>query len=608
MSTWPAPSILDPQTQIFPTLTDAQIDRICPMGERRKVAAGEILFEPNDTNVPFFVLLSGAMEIVQPAVEGGRDVERNIVTHTAREFTGEMAMITGARCLVRGRITEAGEVLEVSPDGLRSLVAKDAELSEIFMRAFILRRLELIRGGFGNVILLGSRHSAGTLRLREFLSRNAYPYSYVDLDTDKDSQILLDRFDVKLSEIPVVVCNARTVLKNPSTQQLADCLGFNISIDNSQVRDVIIVGAGPSGLAAAVYAASEGLDALVIEADSPGGQAGSSSKIENYLGFPTGVSGQELANRAISQAQKFGAKMMIGHGVVRLDCSKRPYELVLDNGNRIAAHAIVISTGAQYNKPKIADLKQFEGRGIYYGATYIESQLCVGEDVVVVGGANSAGQAAVYLAQTARKVHMLVRRDGLADTMSRYLIQRITENPAIDFHPNTEIIAMSGDGDANGQVRRVTWRNNKTGETSTHDICHVFLMTGASPRTEWLQGCVALDEKGFILTGRDIPTAPNGASSPVVSSDANSSNGTSPNATSSEVNSSTAPSNTPAPHGPSPHAWTLTRPPQMFETSLPAVFAVGDVRSGNVKRVASAVGEGAIAIYMVHRALAEHDA
>ena len=428
----------------------------------------------------------------------------------------------------------------------------------------------------------------GTLRLREFLGRNAYPYTYIDLDTDKDSQAILDRFDVKLSEVPVVICNARTVLKNPTVQELVDCLGFNVSIDGSLVRDVIIVGAGPSGLAAAVYAASEGLDALVVEAESPGGQAGSSSKIENYLGFPTGVSGQELANRAIAQAQKFGAKMMIGHGVVRLDCSKRPYEIVLDNNDRLAARSVVISTGAQYNKPQIADLRQFEGRGIYYGATYIESQLCVGEDVVVVGGANSAGQAAVFLAQTARRVHLLVRRDGLAETMSRYLIQRITENPAIEFHPNTEIIGMDGEGDggANRQLRRVTWREKKTGQTSTHDICHVFLMTGASPRTEWLQGCVALDEKGFILTGRDIPTAPNGSASPQLSSPQISSDLASPHA--------------------APHTWTLTRPPQMFETSLPAVFAVGDVRAGNVKRVASAVGEGAIAIYMVHRALAEH--
>ncbi len=581
MSTWPAPSILDPRTQTFPSLTESQIGRIRPIAHLRKVTVGEILFEPNDTNVPFFVMLSGGLEIVQPGIDG----ELSIVKHNAAgEFTGEMAMITGARCLVRGRVSEGGEVLEVTPEGLRSLIARDAELSEIFMRAFILRRLALISKGFGNVVLLGSRYCPNTLRLREFLSRNAYPYTYVDLDTDKTSQTLLDRFEVKLAEIPVAICNTRTVLRNPTVQQLADCLGFNAAIDGSQVRDVLIVGAGPSGLAAAVYAASEGLDALVVEAESPGGQAGSSSKIENYLGFPTGVSGQELANRAITQAQKFGARMMIGHSVMRLDCSKRPYEIVLDNNDRLAARSIVISTGAQYNKPQIANLQEFEGRGIYYGATYIESQLCVGEDVVVVGGANSAGQAAVYLAQTARKVYMLVRRDSLAETMSRYLIQRITENPAIELHPNTEIVGFQSG--ANGQLGSVTWCNKKTGETSTHGICHVFVMTGASPRTQWLQGCVALDEKGFILTGRDIPTPHNGSGAAHVS-----------------------PSDSAPPEAVSAHAarnpWTLNRPPQMFETSLPSVFAVGDVRAGNVKRVASAVGEGAIAIYMVHRSLAE---
>jgi thioredoxin reductase (NADPH) len=463
---------------------------------------------------------------------------------------------------VRGRVTEAGEFLEISPDGLRSIVAKDAELSEIFMRAFILRRIALISSGQGNVVILGSRHSANTLRLREFLGRNAHPYTYVDLDTDKMSQELLDRFHVRLAEIPIVICNGVTVLRNPSTQELADCLGFNVNIDTAQVRDLIIVGAGPSGLAAAVYAASEGLDALLIEADSPGGQAGSSSKIENYLGFPTGVSGQELASRAITQAQKFGAKMMVAHSVVKLTCNRSPYQVVLDNGTVLSARAIVISTGAQYNKPPLSNLKKFEGQGIYYGATYIESQLCEDEDVVVVGGANSAGQAAVYLSQTARKVHILVRSQGLSETMSRYLIQRITENPAIELHCKTEIVGLEGDS----QLERVTWIDKAGGETSSHDIRHVFIMAGASPRTDWLRGCVAMDPKGFILTGRDLD-----ASTGLVP----------------------------------PSVWPLTRAPQMLETSLPGVFAVGDVRSGNVKRVASAVGEGAIAIHLVHRALAE---
>jgi thioredoxin reductase (NADPH) len=558
MSTWPAPSALDASTQAFPLLTPAQIGRIHPSGKLRKVSPGEILFQPDDMGVPFFVLLSGGMEIVQPSTTG----ERLIVKHGPGGFTGEITMISGQRCLVRGRVTEAGEFIEVSGDGLHSIVARDAELSEIFMRAFILRRLALISQGFGNVVLMGSRHSANTLHLREFLTRNAHPHVYIDLDTDKASQELLDRFDVKMSEIPVVICNGSTVLRNPTTQQLADCLGLNASIDPAQVRDVIIVGAGPSGLAAAVYAASEGLDALVIESESPGGQAGSSSKIENYLGFPTGISGQELSSRSIAQAQKFGAKMMIGHSVLRLGCTHRPYEVVLDNDSVIAGRSIIISTGAQYNKPKIENLKKFEGQGIYYGATYIEAQLCQDEDVIVVGGGNSAGQAAVYLAQTARKVHILVRSRALSETMSRYLIQRITENPGIELHCKTEIVGLEGDT----QLERITWVDKKTGETSTHDIRHVFIMAGASPRTEWLQGCVALDDKGFILTGRDLDD-PAGIAPPT--------------------------------------AWPLSRAPQMLETSLPAVFAVGDVRSGNVKRVASAVGEGAIAVHLVHRALAD---
>jgi thioredoxin reductase (NADPH) len=558
MSSWPAPSALDSNTQIFPVLTSTQIDRLRRSNKVRKVEAGEILFQPGDTDVPCFVLLTGSLDILQPDFKG----EKLITTHGPGSFTGEISMISGQRCLVLGRVAQPGEFLEISGEHLRSLVARDAEIGEIFMRAFILRRLALITNNLGNVILMGSRHSADTLRLREFLGRNTHPYTYVDLDTDKDSQELLDRFHVKLTEVPVVICDGRTVLRNPSTHELADCLGLNVNIDNSTVRDLIIVGAGPSGLAAAVYAASEGLDALLIESDSPGGQAGSSSKIENYLGFPTGVSGQELSARAIAQARKFGAKMMVARSVVRLNCERRPFKLLLDDGSVLSARAVVIATGAQYKKPEIPNLKNFEGLGVYYGATYIESQLCSGEDLVIVGGANSAGQAAVYLSQTARKVHMLVRSGELSDTMSRYLIRRIAQNPAIEVHYNTEIVGLEG----NDQLERVTWLDNTTGEESTHDICHVFIMTGASPRTEWLEGCVLMDDKGFILTGRDLDASP-------------------------KFNSS--------------RVWPLTRRPQMLETSLPGVFAVGDVRSGNVKRVASAVGEGAIAVHLVHRALAE---
>jgi thioredoxin reductase (NADPH) len=556
MSSPALPSALDARTQAFPVLSAAHIQRIRANSKLRQVKKGEIVIEPGDVNVPFFVLLSGRMEIVQPSLNG----ESLVATHGPGQFTGEMTMISGRRSLVRGRFTEDSEVLELPGDVLRTLIAKDAELSEIFMRAFILRRLALVNTGRGNLVLLGSRHSANTLRLREFLSRNEHPVNYINLDTDKTSQELLDRFSVTPDDIPVVVCNVSGVLKNPTIQELANCIGLNVAVDETQIRDLVIVGAGPAGLAAAVYVASEGLDVLVIETGAPGGQAGSSSKIENYLGFPTGLSGQELAARAIAQTEKFGAKMMVAHSVEKLECSKLPYKVVLDSGNKIATRAIVIATGAQYNKPRIANLAQFEGQGIYYGATHMEAQVCGEDEVIVVGGGNSAGQAAVFLSETARKVHMLVRSGGLSDSMSRYLIQRIEENPNIEMHYQTEIVALEG---SNKHLERVTWHDRTTGEKSVHEIRHVFVMAGASPRTEWLRGCVAMDDKGFIITGRDLEDAADSVK------------------------------------------WMLARTPQMLETSLPGVFAVGDVRSGNVKRVASAVGEGAIAVQMVHRALAE---
>ncbi|MGA2687097.1 MAG: FAD-dependent oxidoreductase [Candidatus Korobacteraceae bacterium] len=556
MSSTTLPISTEPGTEAFPLLTTMQIERLRPSATLRPVQPGNILFEPGDSNVPFFVLLSGGMEIVQPCPNG----ERVLVKHVPGSITGEFSMITGQRCLLLGRVTEAGEFLQISADSMRSLVAKDAELSEIFMRAFILRRVALIAAGAGNVILLGSQHSPGTLALREFLGRNGHPYVYIDLDTDERSQSLLDHFSVKPEEVPVVICNGHSVLRNPSIAKLADCLGLNASIDESQLRDLIVVGAGPSGLAAAVYAASEGLDVLVVETSSPGGQAGTSSKIENYLGFPMGISGSELTARALAQAQKFGAQMMVARSAVRLHCERRPYEVVLDEGKPLTARAVVIAAGVQYNKPTIGNLAKFEGLGVYYGATKMEAQLCGNEDVIVVGGGNSAGQAAVFLSQTARKVHMLVRSGQLSDTMSRYLIRRIEENPVIELHLHTEIVGMEG----GEHLERVTWQDKKTGESSTHDIRHVFMMTGATPHTDWLKGCLALDNKGFVLTGYDLDRA-----------------------TLQEL------------------GWPLSRPPLLLETSLPGVFAVGDIRSGNVKRVASAVGEGSIAIHLVHHALAE---
>lgn len=542
----------------FPALTEEQIDRIRPLGRIRQVRSGDILIKPGDTVIPFYVLLSGRMEIVQPSLDG----ERMIALHEPGGFTGEMTMLSGARSQVIGRVSEGGEFLELSPENLRVLVARDTELSEILMRAFILRRLEMIRQGWGTLVVLGSQHSARTLEIREFLSRNGQPYTYVDLDRDQTSQELLDRFEVKPGDVPVVVCPGRGVLRSPSVRDLAAGLGLSVVSGGKQIRDVIIVGAGPAGLAAAVYAASEGLDVLLVETSSPGGQAASSSKIENYLGFPTGISGQELAGRAASQALKFGAQIVVARSVLRLACERRPYTVKLDGGEELAARTIVIATGAQYNKPALPNLERFEGNGVYYGATYMESQLCTGEEVAVVGGGNSAGQAAAFLAQTASRVHMLVRAAELSSTMSRYLIQRLEENPKVDLHYQTEISGLDGED----HLERLTWRDRAPGAESEHAIRHLFIMTGASPRTEWLKGCLALDQKGFILTGRDLDTAGSGDGNP---------------------------------------RWPLDRAPEMLETSLPGVFAVGDVRAGNVKRVASAVGEGAISIHLVHRALAE---
>jgi thioredoxin reductase (NADPH) len=541
---------------MFPTLTGAQIARIAAHGRARPMRSGEVLFEPGAQAVPFFVVTAGQIEILQPS-DGGEVV---VALHGPGQFTGEVNMLMRRRSLVRGRAREVGAVIELDGERLQALVQTDSEISEILMRAFILRRVELIAHGLGDVVLIGSDHCAGTLRVKEFLTRNGHPYSYVDLDRDTGVQKLLDRFQVALADVPVLICRGETVLRNPTNPQIAECLGFNESIDASQVHDVVIVGAGPAGLSAAVYAASEGLDVLVLETNTPGGQAGSSSKIENYLGFPTGISGQALAGRAYTQAQKFGARMLIATGAKRLACDRRPYAIGVDDGVQVKARAIIIATGAEYRKLPLQNLAQFEGTGVYYGATFMEAQLCAGEEVIVVGGGNSAGQAAVFLAQTAGRVHMLVRSGGLAESMSRYLIRRIEENPAIHLRTRTELVALEG----NGHLERVRWRNRDSGAIEGRDIRHVFVMAGAMPSTRWLDGCLALDPKGFIKAGADLSREDLTAA-----------------------------------------GWPLARPPYLLETSLPGVFAVGDVRAGNIKRVASAVGEGSIAISFVHAVLSE---
>jgi thioredoxin reductase (NADPH) len=540
----------------FPILTSAQIDRIAAHGRHRPIARGEMLVEAGVPNVHFFVVITGRIEVIRVANE----VESVVTVHDPGQFTGEVNMLSGRPSLVSVRVVEDGEVIDLMRDQLLLLVQTDAELSEIFMRAFILRRVSLIAHELGDVVLIGSDHSPGTLRIREFLTRNGNPYRNIDLDRDAGVQSLLDRFQFDISDVPVLICRGRIVLRNPTNREIADCLGFNESIDAAQVRDMVVVGAGPSGLAAAVFGASEGLDVLVLEANAPGGQAGSSSRIENYLGFPTGISGQELAARAYNQSAKFGAQLMVAKGATHLDCARKPYSLDVGDDEHIPARTVVIATGAEYRRLPLQDITRLEGAGVYYGATFIEAKLCRGEEVIVVGGGNSAGQAAVFLAQHARRVHMVIRSGGLAETMSRYLIRRIEESPAIELRTHTEITELTGDH----HLERVCLYDKQSGATEAHEIRHVFVMTGAAPSTAWLASCVVLDSHGFIKTGPDI--------------------------TPDELRDA---------------GWPLTRAPHLLETSLPGVFAVGDVRSGNVKRVASAVGEGSIAVSFVHQALRE---
>ncbi|HEU4367726.1 MAG TPA: FAD-dependent oxidoreductase [Methylomirabilota bacterium] len=547
---------VDRREQMFPRLNAAQIGRISNVGERRRVRAGEVLFEVGEQHTRFFVVIDGAIEIVQPI--DGR--EEPITVHGPGEFTGEINMLSARRALVRARAVGDGSIVVVDRDHLRALVQRDAELSEILMRAFILRRVALISHRIGGLVLIGSRHSASTLRIREFLNRNGQPFTYHELESDPDGQGLLDRFQFKVGDVPVVVCEGGQVLRNPSVEALAKGLGLSSEFDVHATRDVVIVGGGPAGLAAAVYAASEGLDVLVLEPSAPGGQAGSSSRIENYLGFPTGVSGQDLAGRALMQAEKFGAEVAIGRGASGLDCGLRPYRVHLATGEVVRTRTVVIASGARYRKPTLAELPRFEGAGVMYSATHVEAQLCREEEIAIVGGGNSAGQAAVFLSQSSAGVHVIVRGPGLAQSMSRYLIQRIEDSPQIVLRARTQIEALEGADRLEG----VRWRRLDTGASETRPIRHLFLMTGADPNTAWLKACVALDDKKFVKTGADLRP--------------------------DELEAA---------------RWPLSRRPDLLETSRPGVFAVGDVRSGSVKRVASAVGEGSVCVQLIHRALRE---
>ena len=548
------------RAQMFPKLTPAQLARLERQGTRMQTRAGEILVELGAPPRGVFVVAAGSVEALAPpsATQAASGYEL-LYLLSPGDFTGEMSTLRGTPALVRVRVREAGTVLLIDAEQLRRIVQNDAELSELFMRAFILRRMSVIESGHSEVLLLGSDHSADTLRLREFLIRNARPYVNIDIEHDADAQALLDRFHVRSEDVPVVICRGGQLLKNPSNAEVAECLGINAPPADDRVHDLLIIGAGPAGLAAAVYAASEGLDVRMVEAFAPGGQAGTSSRIENYLGFPTGISGAALAGRAFSQAQKFGAQLSVAWHAMRLDCERWPYLVDIAGGRSMRGRAILIASGAQYRMPDIANLSRFLGRGIYYAATHLEAKLCVDEDIVVVGGGNSAGQAAVFLASSCRHVHMLVRSDGLAESMSRYLIRRIEETPNVSLHTRTQLTALEG----SDRLERVSW-TRRNGEPEPSDVRHVFLMTGAQPNTGWLQGCVVLDDRGFVKTGPDLGKEQLAAA-----------------------------------------RWGLPRPPYLLESSVPGVFAAGDVRAGSVKRIASAVGEGSICVQFVHRVLRE---
>jgi thioredoxin reductase (NADPH) len=534
------PYVRDAQT--FPRLSPEMAERVAAYGAEERLPAGTLLFRRGDRSVDFFFVLEGSVEIFDLGPHGEPHV---FTVHGERQFTGELDLFNDREILVSGRTGADSRVVRVKRADFRRMVSSEPDIGELIMRAFILRRVGLIRHMQGGVVLIGPGHAANTLRLQGFLMRNGYPHRLYDTEADPDAGGFLSCFKLTAELLPVVIAPGERVLRNPSNSALADALGLTETVDPQHVFDVVVVGAGPGGLAAAVYAASEGLETLVLESLAPGGQAGTSSKIENYLGFPTGISGQALAGRAQVQAQKFGARLLISRPVIGIDCQQRPYRLRMEDDRSVLARSVVIATGARYRKLDVPDLARFEGQGIHYAATAMESQLCQGEQVIVVGGGNSAGQAAVFLSRTVSHVHVLVRGAGLAATMSDYLVQRILSSPRITLHTRTEITALHGDT----LLREVTWKDRATGELSTHRVGNVFVMIGAEPNTQWLHGCLELDSKGFIKTGYDAEGHP------------------------------------------------LASP---YETSRPGIYAVGDVRSGSVKRVASSVGEGSVVVQAVH--------
>jgi thioredoxin reductase (NADPH) len=535
----------------FPVLRPADLAALTARGTRRELHVGDILFREGERNRSFFVVVDGAVEIV----EHSRGGPHQVTVHHPGQFTGDIDVLSGRAVLVTGRAIEDGSVVELSPGDLRRAVDELPELGDIIIKAFVLRR-ELIRSdGFAGVKIIGSRFSPDAHRLRDFAQRNAIPYRFMDVETDPEAEVLLREFGVRPAETPIVVGQKGTFHRNPSNEQFAGCAGLTIQLEPGHVYDLVVVGAGPAGLAASVYAASEGLDVLTLDSLAPGGQAGTSSRIDNYLGFPSGISGADLTNNAMLQAQRFGAHITVGSPVKSLGLDGGDRRITLEDGTRVQARCVLISTGVEYRKLAVPGFGEFEGAGIYYAATPMEAKLCGGEDVVVVGAGNSAGQAIVFLSKFARRVHHLVRGRDLEASMSRYLIDRIGGLDNVTPHLRTKVTGLEG----NGQLRVVRAQSATEGEFRL-ETSSLFLFIGADPNTGWLQDCVELDNKGFVATGDQLAR------------------GTAGN-----------------------ERWQAAgRAPFLLETSLPGVFAAGDVRSGSVKRVASAVGEGAMAVTFVH--------
>jgi thioredoxin reductase (NADPH) len=549
--------LADRADQMFPELGAAQIERIAKLGEHLKFEDGHLLFEQGKTGPGFFVILSGWVHITNRDA-AGNDV--TVVDQGPGQFLAETGQLAGRPALVDGRAKGPVDALLLTPEALRQLLIVDAAIGELVMRALILRRVALIESGAGGPILIGTAGMADLVRLETFCARNGMPKTVLDPESDLDARVLIDRFGVSDDDLPLAVCPNGEVLRNPTDRALAHCLGLDI-IDTDTIFDVAIVGAGPAGLAAAVYAASEGLSVVVLDARAYGGQAGASARIENYLGFPTGISGQALAGRAYGQAQKFGAQIAIPVTVEKLDCSRATPSLVLGDGRRVRARSVVVASGAAYRRPSVQGLQRYEGRGVSYWASPIEARLVKGEEVALVGGGNSAGQAVVFLASHCNTVNLVVRRP-LAETMSNYLIERIAALPNVILHVGSEISELHGDKDG---LTGVTWRNRDSGETETCDTRYLFLFIGADPNSAWLGECDAVrDRKGFVMTGDALePDALKGA------------------------------------------GWHLDRKPMPLETSIAGVFAIGDVRAGSVKRVAAGVGEGAAVVAQLHGYLAD---